>query len=484
MKICLTTPPSDFLMDQKVFCSLGILKVGASLLANGYQVDHLDLSGVSNYLETVSAYLQTAGSSGTFALTATTPQMPAAVKIAELVRANGRKTILGGPHATLVNAARRRSGSSDRCQRAFEILCKAFDVLVAGDGEQAIFQALEMKSGLVDADNPNSPLWLTSKKFTDAGWPARQLIDMDSYHYHIDGERSLSCISQLGCPMQCTFCSGRNSPMLRRIRLRPPEDVIAEMVHLYDTYGTKGCMFLDDELNINKQMLPLMRGLAKAAEDRGIRWSLRGFLKAELFTDEQAAAMYEAGFRQLLIGFEAGHPRILENIQKQATVEENTRAMEIATRHGLKVKALMSIGHPGESEETIMALRDWLLKVEPSDFDVTVITPYPGSPYDDEAVDIGEGVWCYTAAKSGDRLYMRESDFTKEAHFYKGSPGSYISYVWTDYLSQDQLVTLRDQVEKDVRERLGIPFYKTGTVTQYEHSMGQSRLPESILVQA
>src|SRR4029077_8411623 len=134
----------------------------------------------------------------------------------------------------------------------------------------------------------------------------RHLIDLDSYHYSIDGVRAASLISQLGCPFRCSFCAGRNSPMLRRVRLRSPEDAVAEMVHLYERYGLRGCMFLDDELNVNRAMLPLMRGLKQAADKRGIEWRLRGFIKSELFTGEQAEAMYTAGFRQILIGFEAG----------------------------------------------------------------------------------------------------------------------------------------------------------------------------------
>ena len=93
--------------------------------------------------------------------------------------------------------------------------------------------------------------------------------------------------------------------MLRRVRTRSSGSIIAEMRHLHEVYGVRGIMFYDDELNVNKKVVELMDAIA----DMGIDWRLRGFVKAELFTDEQAAAMRRAGFRWLLVGFESGSPR-------------------------------------------------------------------------------------------------------------------------------------------------------------------------------
>ncbi len=345
--------------------------------------------------------------------------------------------------------------------------------MVAGDGERAIFEAFS-RSGLIDADDPKSSLWQTSQDFTDSPWPARHLLDMDSYHYSIDGARAAHLIGQLGCPYMCSFCSGRNSPMLRRIRLRTPENVVAEAVHLHKTYGVTGINCFDDELNVNREMIPLMRGLRKAGDDLGISWKLRGFIKSELFNDEQAEVMYEAGFRWILTGFESGSDRILTNINKKATRDENTRCMEIAHKHGLKVKALMSLGHAGESRETAQDTYDWLMETRPADLDVTVITPYPGSPYWDSAEHIGDNVWRYTAPKTGDFLYMEEVDFTKTADYYKGIAGSYISHVWTDHLTRKELVRTRDWLELTAKEKLGIAMPPSAASVMYEHSTGMT----------
>jgi anaerobic magnesium-protoporphyrin IX monomethyl ester cyclase len=144
-------------------------------------------------------------------------------------------------------------------------------------------------------------------------------------------------------------------------------------------------MFYDAELNVSKSLIELMNGLSDLQSQFGVEFRLRGFVKAELFTEDQAHAMYRAGFRWLLCGFEAANPRILVNIDKKADLEDNDRCVAIAKKHGLKIKALMSCGRPGETEDSIGDIQDWLIRQEVDEFDCTVITTYPGTPYYDFA---------------------------------------------------------------------------------------------------
>ncbi len=486
--ICLLTPPSVFLLDERVFMTLGILKIAAVLEKAGYCVEMVDLSGIENFIEAARDHAARSNAN-IFGLTATTPQLPATIRISDAIRSvrPDARLILGGPHVTLVNAARKRElrlGVEGRVRKAFEQLERVFDVLVAGDGEQSIFHAIQENSPpLIDADDPKSFLFLTSAMLAELPLPARHLVAVDTYRYTIDGVRAMSLIAQLGCPFECGFCGGRDSPMLRRTRMRASQGVVAEVVHLYEQYGVTGFMLYDDELNVNPKMVPLMRMLAHAAEERGVEWRLRGFIKAELFTDEQAEAMYQAGFRWILTGFESAAPRILKNINKKATLEENTRCIEIARRHKLKIKALMSVGHPGESADTVGQSHQWLLEVKPDDFDVTIITPYPGTPYYDQAVphDNTEDLWVYTI--NGDRLYAYDLDYTVTSDYYKGDPnGGYQSFVFSDALSQQELVKLRNFVETDVRAKLAIPFSVSSPSMRYEHSMGQfAEMPSHIV---
>lgn len=478
-KICLITPPSPFLADERVFYFIGILKVAAAWEKLGYKIDHIDLCGVQNVEDVLSDYFSSNKDLHFVGLTATSPQYPNAHKVALWIKQNypELKLVLGGTHATLSHTSYKRELSkgvtNGRARRAVEKIMEAFDVLAAGDGELLLDLILATSRGVIDGDDRKSPLFLSDKLLDESPWPARHLIDVNSYNYTIDGVKATNVILQLGCPYRCAFCSGRNSPSLRVIRSRTTQNAVAELEFLHKEYGFKGFNFFDDELNVNKEMVPLMNAIADLQDKLGVEFKLRGFTKSELFNDEQAKAMYRAGFRMLLTGFESGDPRILENIKKNATIDDNTRCVEIAKKHGLKVKALMSAGHPGESFESIENTKNWLLKVRPEEFDLTVISPYPGAPVYDDAIQEND-YFVYRDSKNGDPLYQKEIDYTKEANYYKSIPGSYVSYVWTDKISSEDLVKQRDKIEDEVRAALGIPFNRVDPAKKYEHSMGSS----------
>lgn len=447
----------------------------------GVPVRVLDLSGVSDIRQIVIDDVLRHGPADAYGLTATMPQMPSAAAIAAQLRRLAPRTrlILGGPHVTLLHSSAKQElkrGLPSRACRAMDELHARFDVLVAGDGEKTIGLALAADltadpPPLIDADDPSTDLFLTGADLDAAPFAARDLIDIRSYHYAIDGVPTQSLIAQLGCPFGCAFCGGRRSPFLRRVRTRSTGQVIAEMRHLFDTYGTRGFMFLDDELNVNRSFMELLGEMVVLQESLGVEFRLRGLLKSELVTAPMAAAMYLAGFRQVLVGFESGSPRMLVNMQKHATLDDNTRCVETLHAAGITVKALMSFGHAGETPETTEATRRWLRAVRPDDFDVTIITVYPGTPYYDDAVEARPGLWTYTAA-NGDRLHAYPVDHLKDVNFYKGIPGAYRSFVFTDAMTAEDLVAARDAVEADVRTGLGIPYPTAAAAVQFEHSMG------------
>ena len=462
MNICLINPPSPFLLDDRVVPTLGVLQVASALEQDLHNVRVLDLAGCDEVvmLEQVRTAVQHA--CDVVGVTATTPQFPYAMVLLRLIRRERPdiRVIIGGPHATVQPES-----------------CSEFDCVVLGDGEEAVLQAIHSWAPKqIDAAST------TKKGELQWHWPARHLIDMNSYKYSLRGRSGTSMLWSMGCPFGCLWCSGRFLPFYRRQRQRNSKDVVREAEHLVERYGISAVTAYDDEVNIQSSVLI---DLCNQLSPLGMKF--RAFIKANLFTDEQAEAMVRAGFVEVCSGIESGSDRILGIMQKQTTYEINKQAREIARRHGLYFKAFCSIGHVGETYDDAMKTREWLLDVKPDDFDVTCLTIYPGTPIYAKREFIGEQnghrVCRYVhksehSEENGAILYFEEVDYSSSFSWYKGKPGEYVSHVWTPDLSKTDLVALRDEIEDDVRTKLGIPYPKRFSgdhlsgAENFEHSYG------------
>lgn len=143
--------------------------------------------------------------------------------------------------------------------------------------------------------------------------------------------------------------------------------------------------------------------------------------------------MREAGCVEVGCGVESGDNSILKTIQKRCTVKQNTLTRKICKEEGIRFKAFTILGLPGESKETAYATMNWLLNEQPDDLDITVFTPYPGSP-------IWEHPQLYDVQFN--KAEIVQNLFAET--FYKGPKASLVS---TSHLSSEEIVQLRDEIE-------------------------------------
>jgi radical SAM superfamily enzyme YgiQ (UPF0313 family) len=92
--------------------------------------------------------------------------------------------------------------------------------------------------------------------------------------------------------------------------------------------------------------------LCDALEGKNIRWIC--YARADdLARPGVVERMLAAGCQQVQVGIESGNQKILDNMQKQCTVEKNLTALKICRDKGLSTVITVIIGYPGETPETI-----------------------------------------------------------------------------------------------------------------------------------
>lgn len=416
----LINPPSPFLEDDRVFPYLGIVQLATAWESRGLTVEVIDLTGNKKWKDDV-AYA--AEDDKIFGVTSTSPQFKYAYEINKIIKKINPKTftIIGGPHASAISMLKER-GLIDYNTKSLE----EFDMIVNGDGEELEFGIRKWV---------NTEIIQIGKYNTD-----RTFIDLNSYKSIINGKPTTTIMTQRGCPFKCEFCSGRDMEMYAKPRQRGIESVISEMDELSEQ-GFKSFMWYDDEININSKRL---QEVCRELETRD--YQHRGFVRSDLIMRHPKTVEWlaRAGFVELCSGVESGSNRILEVINKGTTYKINMDARRLIQSFGMKYKAFTIVGHPTETQEDTEMTKRWIQEAQPDSFDVTILTPYPGSRIYDNAQpsrQFGEYGFEYKG------LYFNRPDFSRDMTFYKGT-GDHPCFTRTDSLTSKDLLRIRGELLK------------------------------------
>jgi anaerobic magnesium-protoporphyrin IX monomethyl ester cyclase len=277
--------------------------------------------------------------------------------------------------------------------------------------------------------------------------PDRKKVNIKEYNYKIEGLPATTIMGQRGCPYRCVFCSGRNNAdIYKKLRKHSPERILEEMDYLNSEFGYRAFMWYDDELDLNSKRLEEIAKLLKKRD-----YIHRANVRPDLVVKNPKSLDYiaEMGFVELCLGIESGSDRILNVIGKGTNYNMNLEADKMIKERGMKTKAFTMLGLPTETYEDAMLTKKWIEEAKPDGFDITILNPYPGSKIYDSAVPSNkrEG---YDFEYPG--LYFHKPDFSKDESFYKGRSGEPNCFVRTDELSSKDLLTLRNNFEKELKK--------------------------------
>jgi radical SAM superfamily enzyme YgiQ (UPF0313 family) len=290
------------------------------------------------------------------AISTYTAQAKEAYEVADRLRARGVTVVFGGLHATAC--------PDEALEHA--------DSVVVGEGELTWARLVEdHRAGRLE--RRYSPRSGEIHDLAEAPMPRFDLLEIPRYN-------RLTVTTARGCPHRCDFCAA--SPLLTPgWRPKPVERVIAELHQIRELWDRPFIELADDNTFAEPRR---MEGLLMTLRGEGIKW----FTETDLSIADHPDLldlMRESGCRQVLIGIESPTAAGVDGIElrrnwKRQHHDDAEAAIERIQSHGITVNGCFVLGLDGDTEEVFDAVHDFVDRVGLFEVQVTVLTPFPGTP--------------------------------------------------------------------------------------------------------
>lgn len=241
------------------------------------------------------------------------------------------------------------------------------DCVIRGEGENALLEILN--NGI------------NGKKI----YSAQPIIELDSIPLPNEtliktlswNEDFFLLLTSRGCPYNCSFCLDRKHRNTY-IRYHSIEYVLDFMELVKKISNINDFFIVDDIFTINeKRVFDFCNGILK----RNLNIKLDCFSRSGIDNMEMYKIMKKAGFHKIVIGVESGNNDVLKAINKQQTVEEVRKTIEIIRKAGLDVSATFMIGNITETEKTIRDTINFAKELPLSSWYIGYAQPLPGSRF-------------------------------------------------------------------------------------------------------
>ncbi len=190
----------------------------------------------------------------------------------------------------------------------------------------------------------------------------------------------LSLYTGRGCRSKCTFCLWPQTVGGHRYRTRSPEHVAEEMALAARLFPQVKEFFFDDDTFTDD--LARAEAIARRLSGLGLTWSVNA--KANV-PRQTLKVLKDNGLRLLLVGYESGNQRILNNVRKGVRLDVARRFTQDAKALGITIHGTFILGLPGETRETIRETIRFAREIDPQTIQVSLAAPYPGTALYEEA---------------------------------------------------------------------------------------------------
>jgi anaerobic magnesium-protoporphyrin IX monomethyl ester cyclase len=163
------------------------------------------------------------------------------------------------------------------------------------------------------------------------------------------------------------------------MRFRSPKNVAAEINQIIREFKIFQFKWQDDTFTSKKQwVLDLCQELQKLPPTFH-----RAHTRVNVFDEDMAKAMRNAGFRLLCFGIESFSQRLLNNNAKGTSIEQIEAAFKLAKKYKFRTVGFLIFGMPGENRESVETTKEGILRNrEYLDYlNLATMVPLPGTPF-------------------------------------------------------------------------------------------------------
>lgn len=236
---------------------------------------------------------------------------------------------------------------------------KIMDCWIRGEGELSVPAYL---SGNLDHPGINGRPPQQIDKIDELEFPDFSDYELATYT-NKKGLVALPITGSRGCVRACTFCDVAS--MWPKYKYRSGQSIAREIKTQVKRYGAKAFRFTDSLINGSmKAFRDMIHELsefrmAMPSEERFI-WDSHFIVRGERqMPPEDFKRMAESGAGTLLIGVESGSPSVRKHMQKGYTDEELHYSLEQIFKNNIKVRFLMIIGYPTETQQDFQQTLDF-----------------------------------------------------------------------------------------------------------------------------
>jgi anaerobic magnesium-protoporphyrin IX monomethyl ester cyclase len=303
-----------------------------------------------------------------------------------------RDSALGMIAAARAHGCRVAANGPDAADNPAVYLGAGADAVALGEGEAALAELVDLWTrgedgadavaglvlpgpGRLVTTRPRGPI----RELDRLPPPAWDLLDVQAYRdawRGAHGEVSWNMAASRGCPYTCNWCA--KPTFGRRYTVRSPRDVAHELALLKAEVAPDHVWFADDIFGLD---VDWTEAFAREVEKAGARTPFTMQSRVNLMTDRMVAALVRAGVREVWLGVESGSQKVLDAMDKGASVGAAREATQVLKAHGVRACWFIQLGYPSETWDDILSTRDLIRDERPDEIGVSVAYPLPGTEF-------------------------------------------------------------------------------------------------------